>query len=152
MNSPGRVHHHWRPEKPILFSLLVSVPTNILVAELRLSDLDLLQLWPSQGVFSLNGQKQQQTCFLFLRILNKKWGRDALWKLEKLFDIISSFSSVYSNCELDSNVLLLLSVVVECQCFVCALRGGGSLHPLLSPIIQSLTCEIWSDEVKTADH
>ena len=39
---------------------------------------------PSQGVFSLNGQKQQQTCFLFLRILNKKWGRDALWKLEKL--------------------------------------------------------------------
>ena len=33
-----------------------------------------------------------------------------------------------------------LRVVVSCQCFVCALRGGGACLLLLSPIILCLTC------------
>ena len=140
MNSPWPRPPGWQQSA----SLLETGETNIIFAP-GLSSNKYFGCWaqtkwpwppaaqPSQGVFSLNGQKQQQTCFLFLRILNKKWGRDALWKLleKRNSDVISSFWIITVQC---------LCVVVSCQCFVCALRGGGACLLLLSPIIPCLTC------------
>ena len=140
MNSPWPSPPGWQQSA----SLLETGETNIIFAP-GLSSNKYFGCWaqtkwpwppaaqPSQGVFSLNGQKQQQTCFLFLRILNKKWGRDALWKLleKRNSDVIPSFWIITVQC---------LCVVMLCQCFVCALRGGGACLLLLSPIIPCLTC------------
>ena len=88
---------------------------------------------PSQGVFSLNGQKQQQTCFLFLRILNKKWGRDALWKLEKRnFDVHHFIRHFIFLCWIITVKCLRVVVLSVSMFCVCTKRGRALPPPIVT--------------------
>ena len=125
------VHHHLTGETNIIFAAGLSSNKYFGCWAQTCSDLDLLQLSPAMVSSVWMGKNNNKLVFLFLRILNKKWGGGGgiLWKREKHRSDLN-FSG--SNWRWSGVVTWLRHCYAVSMFCGCSKRGRASPPPIVT--------------------